>query len=97
MSGLYGEKIAEAQSYTRRLRANIGMFFFEEAAMTQVDLQTKFGDAPIGAIAARLPGATAIFRKLKLDYCCGGAISAWAWRLKNADWSLPMSSASWPR
>ena len=22
-----------------------------------------------------MPGATAIFRKLKLDYCCGGAIS----------------------
>ncbi len=44
--------------------------------MTQVDdLQSKFGDEPIGEIAARLPGATAIFRKLKLDYCCGGAIS----------------------
>jgi len=44
--------------------------------MTQVDdLQTKFRDEPIGEIAARLPGAMAIFRKLKLDYCCGGAIS----------------------
>ena len=43
--------------------------------MTQLDVQSKFGDEPIGEIAARLPGAAAIFRKLKLDYCCGGAIS----------------------
>lgn len=26
----------------------------------------------IGAIAVQVPGATAIFRKLKLDFCCGG-------------------------
>jgi len=26
----------------------------------------------IGAIAVQIPGATAIFRKLKLDFCCGG-------------------------
>jgi regulator of cell morphogenesis and NO signaling len=38
-------------------------------------LQSRFGEEPIGEIAVRLPGATAIFRKLKLDYCCGGAIS----------------------
>jgi regulator of cell morphogenesis and NO signaling len=44
--------------------------------MTDLEmLQSKFGDEPIGEIAVRLPGATAIFRKLKLDYCCGGAIS----------------------
>ncbi|ASJ24379.1 iron-sulfur cluster repair protein YtfE [Laribacter hongkongensis] len=29
----------------------------------------------IGQIAVALPGATAIFRRLKLDYCCGGQIS----------------------
>jgi regulator of cell morphogenesis and NO signaling len=27
---------------------------------------------PIGRIAVALPGATAVFRRLKLDYCCGG-------------------------
>jgi regulator of cell morphogenesis and NO signaling len=26
----------------------------------------------IGQIAVQLPGATAIFRRLKLDFCCGG-------------------------
>ncbi|MBE9608755.1 iron-sulfur cluster repair protein YtfE [Chitinilyticum litopenaei] len=29
----------------------------------------------IGQIAVALPGATGIFRRLKLDYCCGGQIS----------------------
>ncbi len=26
----------------------------------------------IGSLAVKIPGATAIFRKLKLDFCCGG-------------------------
>ncbi len=44
--------------------------------MTDLDvLELNFSDASIGEIAARLPGAAAIFRKSKLDYCCGGAIS----------------------
>ncbi len=44
--------------------------------MTGSDLQqADFAELPIGEIAVRLPGATAIFRKHKLDYCCGGAIS----------------------
>ncbi len=30
---------------------------------------------PIGEIAAALPGATAIFRKFNLDFCCGGDIA----------------------
>ncbi|NDV14026.1 iron-sulfur cluster repair protein YtfE [Crenobacter caeni] len=30
---------------------------------------------PIGQIAVALPGAIAVFRRLKLDYCCGGQIS----------------------
>lgn len=30
---------------------------------------------PIGQIAVQLPGATAVFRRLKLDFCCGGQIS----------------------
>lgn len=29
----------------------------------------------IGQIAVELPGATAIFRRLKLDFCCGGQVS----------------------
>ena len=29
---------------------------------------------PLGQIAVALPGATAIFRKLKLDFCCGGQL-----------------------
>ena len=29
----------------------------------------------IGRIAVELPGATAIFRRLKLDFCCGGQVS----------------------
>jgi len=44
--------------------------------MTELDLRQKnFGATPIGEIAARLPGATAIFRQHKLDYCCGGGMS----------------------
>ncbi|MCW5633596.1 MAG: iron-sulfur cluster repair protein YtfE [Rubrivivax sp.] len=27
---------------------------------------------PLGRIAVELPGATAVFRRLKLDFCCGG-------------------------
>lgn len=29
---------------------------------------------PIGQIAVDLPGATAVFRRLKLDFCCGGQV-----------------------
>jgi regulator of cell morphogenesis and NO signaling len=29
----------------------------------------------IGQIAVQLPGATAVFRRLKLDFCCGGQMS----------------------
>ena len=29
----------------------------------------------IGSIAVELPGATAVFRRLKLDFCCGGQAS----------------------
>jgi regulator of cell morphogenesis and NO signaling len=32
-----------------------------------------FADRPIGEIAATLPGAAALFRRHKLDFCCGGA------------------------
>ena len=29
----------------------------------------------IGQIAVQIPGATAIFRRHKLDFCCGGQVS----------------------
>ena len=29
----------------------------------------------LGYIAVQLPGATAVFRRLKLDFCCGGQVS----------------------
>lgn len=32
-------------------------------------------DQALGQIAVQLPGATAIFRRLKLDFCCGGQMS----------------------
>ena len=38
-------------------------------AEAQIDPQQS-----IGQIAVSLPGATAIFRKLKLDFCCGGQL-----------------------
>jgi len=33
-----------------------------------------YGDRTVGEIAASLPGATAVFRKYKLDFCCGGDV-----------------------
>ena len=36
---------------------------------------TLNADQAIGQIAVQLPGATAVFRRLKLDFCCGGQIS----------------------
>ena len=32
-------------------------------------------DQQIGQIAVQLPGATAVFRRLKIDFCCGGQVS----------------------
>lgn len=32
-------------------------------------------EQPIGQIAVALPGSTAVFRRLKLDFCCGGQVS----------------------
>lgn len=37
-------------------------------------MSASFADRNIGEIAANLPGATAIFRRHKLDFCCGGGI-----------------------
>jgi regulator of cell morphogenesis and NO signaling len=42
--------------------------------MSQVEPQSM-ASRSIGEIAACLPGATAVFRRHKLDFCCGGAES----------------------
>lgn len=42
---------------------------------TQPSYQPIHADQAIGQIAVQLPGATAVFRRLKLDFCCGGHIS----------------------
>ena len=39
------------------------------------DATTLDPSQAIGQIAVQLPGATAVFRRLKLDFCCGGQIS----------------------
>lgn len=43
--------------------------------MTTTFTQDSMMNTPLGQIAVALPGSTAIFRKLKLDFCCGGQIS----------------------
>jgi regulator of cell morphogenesis and NO signaling len=35
-------------------------------------IENSLGNRSIGEIAASLPGATAVFRRFKLDFCCGG-------------------------
>lgn len=37
-------------------------------------LETPLRDRTTGEIAASLPGATAVFRKLRLDFCCHGNV-----------------------
>lgn len=37
--------------------------------------QAHLLEQPIGEIAVSRPGATAVFRRHKLDFCCGGSIS----------------------
>jgi regulator of cell morphogenesis and NO signaling len=42
---------------------------------TTLAQSAALADQPIGQIAVNLPGATAVFRRAKLDFCCGGQIS----------------------
>lgn len=42
---------------------------------TTIASRTSWADRPLAEIATSLPGATAIFRRNKLDFCCGGAVS----------------------
>lgn len=51
--------------------------------------ENSLGNLTIGEIAATLPGATAVFRKFKLDFCCGGdAMLADAVRKRGLDIGL---------
>ncbi len=38
----------------------------------QTEIAASFAQCPIGDIATSLPGATGVFRKFRLDFCCGG-------------------------
>lgn len=42
--------------------------------MTTLTTERPVEQRAIGQIAVDLPGATAIFRRLKLDFCCGGQV-----------------------
>lgn len=42
---------------------------------TQAAAASVNAEQAIGQIAVQLPGATAVFRRLKLDFCCGGQVS----------------------
>lgn len=52
-------------------------------------IENSLGNRTIGGIAATLPGATAVFRRFKLDFCCGGdALLADAVRARGLDIGL---------
>lgn len=40
--------------------------------MTTQTALSAFADRTVGEIAAAIPGATAVFRRFNLDFCCGG-------------------------
>ena len=43
--------------------------------VSQPAVHNLSADRSIGQLAVELPGATAVFRRLKLDFCCGGHLS----------------------
>lgn len=43
--------------------------------MSVTATQDPFARRTLGEIAVSLPGATAVFRRAKLDFCCGGSVS----------------------
>lgn len=47
----------------------------DHATLTEALLEGVNAEQSIGQIAVQLPGATAIFRRLKLDFCCSGQLS----------------------
>ncbi|MBK7003622.1 MAG: iron-sulfur cluster repair protein YtfE [Rhodoferax sp.] len=48
---------------------------FESTTSTTTTTAADRAEQTLGRIAVELPGATAIFRKLKLDFCCHGNVS----------------------
>ena len=40
--------------------------------MTTPSTASANAQQSLGSLAVQIPGATAVFRKLKLDFCCGG-------------------------
>ncbi len=44
-------------------------------ARQQFESSTDRAEQSLGSIAVELPGATAVFRQLKLDFCCHGNVS----------------------
>ncbi|HQT64035.1 MAG: iron-sulfur cluster repair di-iron protein [Acidocella sp. 20-57-95] len=44
-------------------------------ASSQQSSENSFATRSLGAIAASLPGSTALFRRYKLDFCCGGNVT----------------------
>lgn len=44
-------------------------------ARLSTDRHPPFAERTLGEIARSLPGATAIFRRNKLDFCCGGEVA----------------------
>ena len=43
--------------------------------MTPLAATPLRADQSLGQLAVSLPGATAVFRRLKLDFCCGGSVT----------------------
>lgn len=43
--------------------------------MTVANERTALRGRTVGAIAAAMPGATEVFRRFKLDFCCGGDVA----------------------
>jgi regulator of cell morphogenesis and NO signaling len=43
--------------------------------VSQTISQARFASRSLAEIAATLPGATSVFRRRKLDFCCGGKVS----------------------
>ena len=43
--------------------------------MSTANQQIPLRSRTVGEIAATMPGATGIFRRFKLDFCCGGDIA----------------------
>ena len=49
--------------------------YIKKCRMNTATAPLSLEQQPIGQIAVDLPGATAIFRRHKLDFCCGGQVS----------------------